>query len=388
MKDIDILSKKVVNIKSKEPVSETKENLPKTSKIFEQTHIHRYDANRSRPKHLWAIQGLIPFKSTNIILGKEGNGKTFLAIDLACHLAHGLPFMGLQVKKCAILYILGEGGFGFENRIDAWYQHHQDINSENVPIYIRNIPYQFDVKESAQECRRMVAELIRCHPDMEGYAIFIDTLNRNLSNDADENSNKGMGGFVNNIINTLSCMDKVFCFALYHKNKQGKSRGHSSLEGNADNIWECTYNSESLEAKLSIKKAKESQTGQNYLFKAHKIALPHKDEYDNPIETLVMEFDKKLTSQSDGDKDLSEHDKAYFDVLVHLVTIVAEAKRTDSTSLGIPMSTWNSSAKSKGIFADQKTDFRRASAVSRTRLEKKGFIKIDGKLIYLTKSMS
>lgn len=297
--------------KSKESTSEVKEETSevKTCKpVLTDKHIYQFDVNRPRPKHLWAIQNLIPFKSTNVLLGKEGNGKTFLAIDLACHLAHGLPFMGLQVKKCAVLYILGEGGFGFDNRLRAWYQYHGDIDSTGVPIYIRNIPYQFDDKGSAQECTRRVKEILANHPDVDGCAVFIDTLNRNLSNDADENSNKRMGGFVNNVINTLSCMDKVFCFALHHKNRSGGIRGHSSLAGNADNILECKYNPGKMEANLSVLKAKESETGQHYSFKAHKVALPDKDEYGNQIETLVMDFDKKLESSSndsDGNKELS-----------------------------------------------------------------------------------
>lgn len=355
---------------------------------FTDKHIYRFDINRPQPKYLWAIQSLIPFKSSNILLGKEGNGKTFLTIDLAAHLAHGIPFMGLNVKKCAVFYILGEGGFGFDNRLKAWYQYNGHIDSKEGFIYVRNIPYQFDKDDSAKECKRMLNQIIKNHPDMEGYAIFIDTLNRNLSCEADENSNRGMGNFVNNIINNLSCMDKVFCFALHHKNKEGRIRGHSSLAGNADNIWECSYDPGNMEVNLSVIKAKESETGQNYLFRANKVVLDESDEYDNHIETLVLDFDKKLegkVNNSDSDKPLSDQDKAYYDVLVHLANIGAQARKIENiTSIGVKVETWNNSAKIKGLFANQKNDFRKTAYNSRLRLEKKGYIKISDKMVNLT----
>src|SRR5262249_8018354 len=66
------------------------------------------------------VRGLIREQALTILGGATGSGKTFFALDLAAHLAHGWKWCGRRVERCGILYVGAEGQSGLHNRIKAW----------------------------------------------------------------------------------------------------------------------------------------------------------------------------------------------------------------------------------------------------------------------------
>lgn len=45
------------------------------------------------------VDGLMPRSGLTVLYGESGSGKTFNALDLACHVAAGLPWRGLDVEQ-------------------------------------------------------------------------------------------------------------------------------------------------------------------------------------------------------------------------------------------------------------------------------------------------
>ena len=56
--------------------------------------------------------------------GDWGSGKSFLAVDLACHVAAGRPWRGRAVLQGAVVYLAAEAGRSVGNRVLAWCLRH------------------------------------------------------------------------------------------------------------------------------------------------------------------------------------------------------------------------------------------------------------------------
>ena len=66
------------------------------------------------------VEGLLVERAMSVIYGESGSGKTFFALDLAMHVAGGLPWRGREVDQRGVLYLALEGGHGIRNRIAAF----------------------------------------------------------------------------------------------------------------------------------------------------------------------------------------------------------------------------------------------------------------------------
>jgi hypothetical protein len=173
------------------------------------------------------VDGLIPERSFAMIYGQPGSGKSFLAIDMALSVAHGVDWQGKKVKQGPVLYIAGEGMGGFSKRWKAWSKHH---GLENEPdMYL--LPLAVNMMDEQD-----VARLVLTVEEMgrEWALVIIDTVARAIAG-ADENAAQSIGMFVQ------SC-DKVreaaggTMLAVHHSGKDSSrgARGSNALLGALD----------------------------------------------------------------------------------------------------------------------------------------------------------
>lgn len=66
------------------------------------------------------VDGWLFVDSLARINGKPGQGKSFVAIDLAAHVASGRPWHGHAVRRGSVLYLAAEGLSGVKLRVQAW----------------------------------------------------------------------------------------------------------------------------------------------------------------------------------------------------------------------------------------------------------------------------
>src|SRR5262245_31012061 len=76
----------------------------------------------------WLIRDWLPEHANALLYGKSEHGKSFVAVDWACCVASGTPWMGIPVKKGDVLYLAGEGEHGYVKRVAAWQQAHPDAD--------------------------------------------------------------------------------------------------------------------------------------------------------------------------------------------------------------------------------------------------------------------
>jgi biotin operon repressor len=139
-----------------------------------------------------------------MLFGPSGHGKTFVGLDLACSIATGLPWGGMETRKSHVLYITAEGGRGFGRRVLAWYKHHR-TGRENPRQLHADLDRNFHVIRHAVQVHNpnVRADLIKAISEhiltMEGEQIgliVVDTLARCAAG-LEENSSPDMTSLVN-----------------------------------------------------------------------------------------------------------------------------------------------------------------------------------------------
>lgn len=132
----------------------------------------------------WLIPKLLPAEGTGILYGLSGSYKTFLALDWALCLAHGIPGQWeAPPVKHKVLYLAGESSYALrQERVDSWCEK-QGLNPDDADfVFVQGVPAYND-KEGWTEIRDGLAAM-KVNPEF----IVIDTLTREMTG-LDENSN-------------------------------------------------------------------------------------------------------------------------------------------------------------------------------------------------------
>ncbi|MDD3313188.1 AAA family ATPase [Pseudodesulfovibrio sp.] len=179
----------------------------------------------------WLVDRVIPLRGWTGVIGLWKNGKTFITLDMACHIALGLPWRGMMhVEQGPVLYVAGEGHVGLKKRFAAWQKFHGH-RLDAAPIAVSKVAATFDDRASALEVKAALdaqAEAWGRPP----VAVFIDTLARNMG--GDENKTADMNQFIRNVDSVLGLnVAKIIVHHVGHGDKS-RGRGASSLPGALD----------------------------------------------------------------------------------------------------------------------------------------------------------
>lgn len=88
---------------------------------FRQTFVTR-SGLRDLPPVEPLITGIMSKRSAVVLVGATGAGKSFLALAWACAVGTGTAWLGHDVQRTKVLYVVGEGAAGLDQRISAWEQ--------------------------------------------------------------------------------------------------------------------------------------------------------------------------------------------------------------------------------------------------------------------------
>lgn len=195
-------------------------------------HFFRFSDAKLGESQKTLVQGLLTEIGFTLAIGEPGCGKTFLALDLAAHIAAGAEWFGRKTQKGAVFYVAAEAGQSISARILALkirYPEFSDIPLLLVPCSVDLFSSQNDVEE--------ILGLIQQHEACGGEKVrlvVIDTLNRALAG-GDENSSQDMGKFIK-CVDRIRDEGKVHVLVVHHAGKDlaRGARGHSSLKAAVD----------------------------------------------------------------------------------------------------------------------------------------------------------
>jgi hypothetical protein len=178
------------------------------------------------PAVQFLVDRLIPIGAAAEVHGPPGSGKSFLALALACCVATGRGFCGHDVKRGAVVYVVGEGLAGIGARVRAWKTEYGAAASAG--LYFRNGPvHLLDPIDVTRFVARVKA--LEAPPAL----IVLDTLARCMVG-GDENSAKDMG-LVIAAIDRIRHETGAAILIVHHTRKDGEQeRGSTALRGAID----------------------------------------------------------------------------------------------------------------------------------------------------------
>ena len=163
----------------------------------------------------------------------SNTGKTFAAIDMACHVALARPWLGKDVEQGAVLYIAAEAPESVKRRIWAWKTLH---GVEHLPVVI----VQSSIDLLNGDADAVIAAIKRAEAE-HGRVILtvVDTLSRSMT--GNENAPDDMGRYVA-ACGAIREATETHVMVVHHCGKDAArgARGHSSLRAATDIEIELT----------------------------------------------------------------------------------------------------------------------------------------------------
>lgn len=196
---------------------------------------NRSDAIRRRTISLDAIEavltcnhlvkGWLSATGLSMLFGPSNAGKTFVALDIAMHVAAGEPWRGCKVAGGPVFYIAAEGGSGVLNRLAAFKREHPQMAT--APFHL--LPVGVDLH--GRDDTEVIADLLR---ELSPVLVVVDTLARSIG-DGDENTAKDAAMFIKNC-DIIREATGAHVMVVHHtgKDEERGARGSSALRAAVD----------------------------------------------------------------------------------------------------------------------------------------------------------
>lgn len=223
---------------------------------------------RSRKAPVWLVDGLLEEGTLSSLVAPSGSYKSFIALDIALSIAHGIQWQGKEVRQGSVVYCVGEGLSGIYTRSLAWHNHH-DLSPDDADLYLLTVAQSLKDSNASQDLFNVIDSTTKNKPQL----IIIDTLSR-YSTGMDENSNSDMALLIETITNELAIPLDCAVMLIHHTGKRTESaRGASALTGALDSEWFIKASKTALIATLSNTKAKDHEPPEDMQFEMLRVPI-------------------------------------------------------------------------------------------------------------------
>lgn len=222
----------------------------------------------------YMVKGWLDRNCLSMLYGPSNAGKTFVALDIAMHIAAGKPWRGLRVNGGPVLYIAAEGGAGIRNRLAAIKRDRPEV--ANAPFHL--LPLGLDLH--GQGDALAVCEIMPCDKPA---LVVIDTLARSMGA-GDENTAKDAAQFVRNC-DLIREATGAHVMVIHHtgKDEDRGARGSSALRAAVDNEIQVT-----AEWEIISRKQRDQEPPEPLYFNLRSVTLGM-DEDGDPVTSAVVD---------------------------------------------------------------------------------------------------
>lgn len=241
------------------------------------------------PPMSWWVKGVLPQAEVAIIFGESGAGKSFFALDLALHVAIGMPWRGLRVKQGRVVLIAAEGAAGTRQRLQA-YREHSGHDLDDIPLAVIS-----DTPNLMEAHHKLIAKQV---VETGGAAlIVVDTLAASTIG-ANENSGEDMGKALA-ACKALHKATGALVILIHHAGKDASkgARGWSGLRAAVDAEIEIARDGDARVATLS--KLKDGRDGQQWGFRLEPVTVGV-DEDGDPVTSCAVAEAEVPAAGEDG----------------------------------------------------------------------------------------
>ena len=190
---------------------------------------------RQLPTPKWLVRNWLPENAVGILYGKWGSGKTFIAFDIALHLAYGFPdWHGAALPEGGrdVLVLAREGHQGFLQRIEAFQRHH-GLAEDTDRLHFMRAPITFMNKGDFEALQKELAG-----SGKQFGLVIVDTVARVLPG-ADMATPENITLFMERCSRLGSTLNATV-IGVHHENKTGTIMGSTFFEANSDFVYQVS----------------------------------------------------------------------------------------------------------------------------------------------------
>ena len=209
---------------------------------------------RQTPPPTYQIAPYIIDKSFAVLYGQPGSYKSFVSLDWALSVAHGVDWNDRPVLQGSVVYLALEGQTGLATRSEAWHRE-RGLKDTDAPFYAVTTP--LSLVDETGDVQLLVDGIEEGLSGTNPSLIVVDTLARSFGT-SNENEARDMNIFVRNIdllIHHFDCTVLV----VHHSGKviSKGARGSNSLQGAVTSELELVKKVGEQSACLYVRKQKE-----------------------------------------------------------------------------------------------------------------------------------
>ena len=230
-----------------------------------------------RPAPMPIVAGLLFRDTLAWMIGRSGSFKSFVALDIAAHVAADKPWAGRRVWGGPVAYVVAEGAGGMSLRVRAW----EEVNG---PISDQLVMLPRAVQITGPEWPVLVEVLAEIRPVL----VVIDTQARSTVG-VKENDNAEMGAMIERLA-WLKDATRACVLPVHHIGRQGEdARGASAIDGAQDTELKVSRKGgpKDLKATLTIDKQKDASDAGDIEITARLVDLGPDPLTGEPLSSLV-----------------------------------------------------------------------------------------------------
>lgn len=199
----------------------------------------------------WSVKHIIPADSVGVVFGGSGTFKSFLALDYALHVAHGMPWLGRKTRKAPVLFIAAEGGSGLYKRVQAWHQA-RGLKRAGLPFYV--LPVAVSLLEQASAVVE-AAQALGISPGV----VVVDTMSQTF--DGEENSANEVAAYLRELGTQFRALWQCVVMVIHHSGHQAteRPRGSSAIRSNVDFMLGVFRDEDQMTATMECHKQKDGE---------------------------------------------------------------------------------------------------------------------------------
>ncbi len=226
----------------------------------------------------WLCKGAIPANSIGMFFGASQTFKSFVALDLALHVAYGYPWLGRRTEKGDVLYLAAEGEAGIVKRIDAWHIQ-RNLDPEACPMKTVVLPLSLLTDASRLRAR---IERMELRPAL----IVVDTMSQTFS--GEENSNTEVANYLRTLGIELRAPFNASVLVVHHTGHVAteRPRGASAIMPNVDFLYSVWREEGEMLTSLECQKQKDDRRPDLATFSLTVVPLGN-DQHGDPVTSLA-----------------------------------------------------------------------------------------------------
>jgi hypothetical protein len=239
------------------------------------------------PKRRSLVKRLLDRSAMSVWYGASNSAKTFVAIDLAIHIARGTAWRERKVTKGAVVYCAVEGGLGIEERFTAW-RIYNGINPDGIPLFV--IPAPLDMCHSTVDVEEIASGIEARLGGDPVVLVVVDTVSRAMAG-GNENAPDDMGLLVANA-DRLRQRLAAHVALIHHTGKDTDrgARGHSLLRAAADTEIEITRDDGGI-VSATVTKQRDHRSGDCFKWKLETVEIGADDDGDAITSCVLLPVD-------------------------------------------------------------------------------------------------